>query len=44
MDDMNDIKAIKETTKKKYDNNSKFGKLLKSMEQKINSPKRNLKK
>ncbi len=44
MNDMNDIKAIKETTKKKYDSNSKFGKLLKSMEQKINSPKRNLKK
>ena len=44
IDNMNDIKSIKETTVKKYDKKSKFGKLLKSMEQKINSPKKNVKK
>ena len=39
LDDMNDIKIVKNITKKKYDNTSPLGKLLKSLEQKINAPK-----
>jgi hypothetical protein len=35
---MNDLKIVKEITKKKYDTSSSFNKLIKSLEQKINSP------
>ena len=41
LDNMNDLKKVKKTTQKKYDTNSKLGKLIKSLEQKINSPKMN---
>ena len=40
-ENMNDLKKVKETTQKKYDTNSKIGKLIKSLEQKINAPKKN---
>ena len=39
LDDMNDIKIVKNTTKKKYDDSSTITKLIKSLEQKVNSPK-----
>ena len=39
LNDMNDFKIVKETTNKKYGSNSPIGKFLKSMEQKMNSPK-----
>tara|TARA_B100001121_G_C18603258_1_gene580566 strand:- start:196 stop:645 length:450 start_codon:yes stop_codon:yes gene_type:complete len=39
LNDMNDLKIIKETTNKSYGSNSPIGKFLKSMEQKLNSPK-----
>ena len=38
LDNMNDLKIVKEITKKKYDTSSSFNKLIKSLEQKINSP------
>ena len=38
LNDMNDLKIIKETTNKSYGSNSPIGKFLKSMEQKLNSP------
>ncbi len=41
LENMNDLKKVKETTQKKYDTNSKIGKLIKSLEQKINAPKMN---
>ena len=41
LENMNDLKKVKETTRKKYDTNSKIGKLIKSLEQKINAPKMN---
>ena len=44
LDNMNDLKIAKEITSKKYDPNSGFGKLIKSLEQKINSPKSKRKK
>ena len=37
LENMNDLKKVKETTQKKYDTNSKIGKLIKSLEQKINN-------
>ena len=40
---MNDYKIVKETTQKKYDKTSQLGKILKSIEQKINNPKINRK-
>ena len=40
LDNMNDLKIVKEITKKKYDTSSSFNKLIKSLEQKINSPTR----
>ena len=36
---MNELKAEKKITEKNYDKRSGLGKLLKSLEQKINSPK-----
>ena len=41
LENMNDLKKVKNTTQKKYDTNSKIGKLIKSLEQKINAPKMN---
>ena len=41
VENMNDLKIAKDITSKKYDENSKIGNLFKSLEQKINSPKRN---
>ena len=41
LENMNDLKKVKNKTKKKYDTNSKIGKLIKSLEQKINAPKMN---
>ena len=38
LENMNDLKIVKEITKKKYDTSSSFNKLIKSLEQKINSP------
>ena len=35
------LKKVKDTTQKSYDKNSKIGKLIKSLEQKINAPKKN---
>ena len=43
LDNMNDYKIVKETTQKKYDKTSALGKVLKSIEQKINNPKTNRK-
>jgi outer membrane protein assembly factor BamE (lipoprotein component of BamABCDE complex) len=43
LDNMNDYKIVKETTQKKYDKTSQLGKILKSIEQKINNPKINRK-
>ena len=39
IDNMNELKAEKKITEKNYDKISGLGKLLKSLEQKINSPK-----
>ena len=44
LEDMNDLKVVKDITKKKYDTSSSFNKLIKSLEQKINSPKSTKKK
>ena len=44
LNDMNDLETVKETTTKKYETGSKLGKLIKSLEQKINSPKKNRKR
>ena len=44
LDDMNDIKIVKNTTNKKYDDSSPFSKLIKSLEQKVNSPKASVNK
>ena len=44
IDNMNELKAEKKITEKNYDKRSGLGKLLKSLEQKINSPKTNKKK
>ena len=41
LENMNDLKKVKDTTQKSYDTNSKIGKLIKSLEQKINAPKMN---
>ena len=38
--DMNDIKVVKRRTTKSYDNSSPINKLLQSLEQKINAPKK----
>ena len=38
LENMNDLKIVKEITKKEYDTSSSFNKLIKSLEQKINSP------
>ena len=38
LENMNDYKIVKETTQKKYDKTSPIGKVLKSIEQKINNP------
>ncbi len=40
IDDMNDIKVVKRRTTKSYDNSSPINKLLQSLEQKINAPKK----
>ena len=40
LNDMNDLETVKETTTKKYTSKSYFIKLIKSLEQKINSPKK----
>tara|TARA_Y100000590_G_scaffold73594_1_gene81071 strand:+ start:12 stop:467 length:456 start_codon:yes stop_codon:yes gene_type:complete len=39
LENMNDLKIVKDITKKKYDTSSSFNKLIKSLEQKINAPK-----
>ena len=39
LDNMNNLKIDKNVTNKKYDNQSSIGKLLKSLEQKVNAPK-----
>tara|TARA_B100000282_G_scaffold191525_1_gene139643 strand:- start:358 stop:813 length:456 start_codon:yes stop_codon:yes gene_type:complete len=44
LNDMNDLEIAKETTNKKFETGSKLGKLIKSLEQKINSPKKNRKR
>ena len=41
VDDMNEFNIVKKTTLKKYDKTSFGGKLLKSLDQKINAPKKN---
>ena len=41
---MNELKIVKNKTKKKYDDTSTLGKVLKSLEQKINNPKKNVNK
>ena len=38
LENMNDLKIVKNTTKKKYDTKSTLNKLIKSLEQKINAP------
>ena len=38
LDNMNNLKKVKSTTMKKYDSSSPIGKLLKSIEQKMNVP------
>tara|TARA_Y100001970_G_scaffold138568_1_gene170465 strand:- start:1204 stop:1665 length:462 start_codon:yes stop_codon:yes gene_type:complete len=40
-ENMNDLKMVKMKTQKKYDDSSKIGTLMKSLNQKINSPKKN---
>tara|TARA_B100000287_G_C20074003_1_gene559561 strand:+ start:64 stop:519 length:456 start_codon:yes stop_codon:yes gene_type:complete len=44
LNNMNDITIVKGVTERKYETSSGFGKLLKSLEQKINSPKKNRRK
>ena len=44
IEDMNELKKVKKVTTKEFETTSKLGKLLKSLEQKINSPKTNRKK
>ena len=44
LDNMNELKIVKNKTKKKYDDTSALGKVLKSLEQKINNPKKNVNK
>ena len=44
IENMNSIKVAKETTKNTYQNNSYFEKLLKSVKQKVESPKTNRKR
>ena len=44
VEDMNELKKVKKVTTKEFETTSKLGKLLKSLEQKINSPKTNRKK
>ena len=44
IEDMNELKKVKKVTTKEFETTSKLGKLLKSLEQKINSPKTNKKK
>tara|TARA_B100000029_G_scaffold67670_1_gene60303 strand:- start:102 stop:560 length:459 start_codon:yes stop_codon:yes gene_type:complete len=44
LNDMNDIKIVKNKTQKKYDDSSPITKLIKSLEQKVNSPKTSTKK
>ena len=39
LENMNDLKIVKTTTEKKYNEQGSIGKMLKSIEQKINSPK-----
>ena len=43
LNNMNELKIVKGITKKKYDTKSKFGKIITSLEQKINAPKINRK-
>ena len=43
LNDMNDIKIVKNKTQKKYDDSSPITKLIKSLEQKVNSPKTSIK-
>ena len=43
LNNMNELKIVKSITKKKYDTKSKFGKIITSLEQKINAPKINRK-
>ena len=40
INDMKKLKIAKDTTKKRYDSESFAGKLLKSLDQKINAPKK----
>ena len=44
LDDMNDFKIVKDVTKKSYSDQSIFGSIIKSIEQKSNAPKRNRKR
>tara|TARA_X000000368_G_scaffold386875_1_gene347129 strand:+ start:498 stop:956 length:459 start_codon:yes stop_codon:yes gene_type:complete len=44
VEDMNDLKAVKNITEIEYNKSSSIGKLFKSIEQKINSPTRNKKR
>jgi len=41
---MNDLKSAKKITEKSFDNQAYLGKLLKSVIQKTNSPKKSIKK
>ena len=43
LENMNDLKKVKITTRKKYDSSSPISKLLKSLEQKVNASKSNRK-
>ena len=44
IDDMNDFKIVKDVTKKTYSDQSIFGSIIKSIEQKSNAPKKNRKR
>ena len=44
VDNMNDLQIVKNKTEKKYETTSTLGKLLKSLEQKVNSPKQRKRK
>ena len=44
LDNMNDLKSVKKITEKSFDNQAYLGKLLKSVIQKTNSPKKSIKK
>ena len=44
IDNMNDLQIVKNKTEKKYETTSTLGKLLKSLEQKVNSPKQRKRK